>query len=125
MTMITTFKFYNFVFVSNPLASRIADIVASVPDEVNLTCSTEFTCSFIISERIVSPSVGAPKLNPFDKEFFTAEITSSFACPTIAGPQEQIVSTYRLPSTSYKIRSRGFLDKSRNSSYRVKSSQDY
>ena len=102
MAMITTFKFYNFVSIGKPLASRIDDIVASVPDEVNLTCSTEFTYFFIISERIVSPSVGAPKLNPFDKEFFTAETTSSFACPTIAGPHEQIVSTYRLPSTSYR-----------------------
>ena len=53
----------------------MALIVASVPEFTSLTCSITGIASFIISARIYSFFVGAPKLNPLFNAFFTFSVT--------------------------------------------------
>src|SRR6266480_4945256 len=47
-----------------PRATRMADIVASVPELTSLTISTDGTASQIASASSISASVGAPKRVP-------------------------------------------------------------
>ena len=81
-------------------ASRIALIVASVPDEVMRTISTLGMRSQTASASRTSPSVGAPKLVPLRAAAVTASTTSGWAWPRISGPQEETQSTYSWSSTS-------------------------
>ena len=77
--------------------------MASVPDEVIRTISTDSTRSATSAASVTSPLVGAPKEVPSVAVEATASTTAGWACPAISGPQEQTQSTYSLPSTS-KIR---------------------
>ena len=53
-----------------PRASRMALMVASVPELTSRTISMEGTASMIASARSISRSVGAPKLVPPASGFF-------------------------------------------------------
>jgi hypothetical protein len=59
-----------------PLATRTADMTASVPDDTNLTVSSGFTLSIIISASSTSVGVAVPKLMPCDTASLTAATTS-------------------------------------------------
>lgn len=85
-----------------PRASRMADMVASVPLETSRTCSSGSTRATISSASATSPSPGVPKEVPFDTASWTAAITSGWECPRIMGPQEQTRSTYSRPSASVR-----------------------
>ena len=61
-----------------PRASRIADIVASVPEETNRTCSTDVRCT-ISSASSTSGRVGVPNDVPRDTASSTAAWTSGWA----------------------------------------------
>ncbi len=82
-----------------PRASRIADIVASVPDDTKRTFSTEVR-ETISSASSTSGSVGVPYDVPRATAACTASSTSGCAWPSSIGPHEQMRSTYSLPSTS-------------------------
>ena len=71
-----------------PRASRIALIVASVPELTMRTSSMDGTNSMILRATTVSIAVGAPKDRPFAAVSCTARITSGSACPRIIGPHE-------------------------------------
>ncbi|CAM5304096.1 hypothetical protein SALBM311S_11518 [Streptomyces alboniger] len=86
----------------NPRASRMADMVASVPLDTSRTCSRGSTRSTIASPRATSPSPGVPKDVPRETASWTAAMTSGCACPRIMGPQEQTRSTYSRPSASVR-----------------------
>ena len=60
MTVITSFKFDEFLSPVYPLAKRIADMQASVPEFTIRTFSTAGTISQISSAISVSMAVGAP-----------------------------------------------------------------
>lgn len=75
-----------------PRASRIADMVASVPELTSRTCSTGVR-STISAASSTSPGVGVPKLVPSVAASRTASTTSGWAWPRINGPQEQTRST--------------------------------
>ena len=64
-------------------------MVASVPDEVMRTISTEATRLAISSARSTSPCVGAPNVVPRCAAATTAAITSGWAWPWMSGPHEQ------------------------------------
>ena len=83
----------------NPRASRMADIVASVPEETRRTCSTGVRAT-ISSASSTSLRVGVPYDVPRATASATAACTSGWAWPRRSGPHEQIRSTYSLPSTS-------------------------
>jgi hypothetical protein len=72
----------------NPRASRMALIVASVPELTMRTSSIDGTSSMIRRATMVSISVGAPNDRPFTAVCCTARITAGSACPRIMGPQE-------------------------------------
>jgi hypothetical protein len=72
----------------NPRASRIALIVASVPEFTSRTFSMLGTAAMISSASSLSASVGAPKLVPRRIELSKAATTRGWACPRIIGPQE-------------------------------------
>ena len=76
-----------------PRASRIALIVASVPELTSRTCSTGSTRAMISSASSISASVGAPKDSPCPAAARTASTTAGCAWPRIIGPHEQIRST--------------------------------
>jgi hypothetical protein len=57
----------------------MALIVASVPDEVMRTISTDGTRRAISAARVTSPSVGAPKLVPSLTALATASTTAGWA----------------------------------------------
>jgi len=61
---------------------------ASVPDDTNRTISTLGTRSMTILASTFSSAQGAPKEVPFSSCARSAAFTSSFAWPTMAGPQE-------------------------------------
>ena len=82
-----------------PRASRIADIVASVPEDTKRTRSTGVRAT-ISSASSTSGSVGVPYDVPRATASATAACTSGWAWPSSIGPHEQIRSTYSLPSTS-------------------------
>ncbi len=82
-----------------PRASRIADMVASVPLETKRTFSTGVRAT-ISSASSTSGSVGVPYDVPRATASATADRTSGCAWPSSIGPQEQTRSTYSLPSTS-------------------------
>ena len=82
-----------------PRARRIADIVASVPEETRRTLSTGVRAT-ISSASSTSGSVGVPYDVPRPTAAVTAATTSGWAWPSSIGPHEQIRSTYSLPSTS-------------------------
>ena len=69
-------------------ARRIALIVASVPDEVMRTISTDGTRRAISSARSTSPCVGAPNVVPRSAAATTAAMTAGWAWPWMSGPQE-------------------------------------
>ena len=75
-----------------PRASRIADIVASVPDDTSRTASTGVRAT-ISSASSTSCSVGAPYDVPRAAAAATAACTSGWAWPSSIGPHEQIRST--------------------------------
>ena len=82
-------------------------MVASVPEDTKRTCSTGARPT-ISSASATSASVGVP----YDVPRATAacdrrDCTSGWACPSSIGPQEQIRSTYSLPSTSVSQAPRG------------------
>ena len=77
-------------------------MVASVPDEVMRSISTEGSRSATASASSTSPAVGAPNEVPRCVAACTAAITSGSAWPRISGPHEHTQSTYSLPSTSYR-----------------------
>ncbi len=64
-------------------------MVASVPDEVMRTISTDSTRRTISSARSTSPCVGAPNVVPRSAAATTAARTSGWAWPRMSGPQEQ------------------------------------
>lgn len=86
----------------NPRASRMADMVASVPLLTSRTCSSGSIRPTISSARATSPSPGVPKEVPRATASCTAAITSGWECPRIMGPQEQTRSTYSRPSASVR-----------------------
>lgn len=59
-----------------PRASRIADMVASVPEETRRTCSTGSIRATISSASATSPSPGVPKEVPRETASWTAAMTS-------------------------------------------------
>ena len=71
-----------------PRASRIALIVASVPELTRRTISMEGTASWMAWTSSVSPSVGAPKLRPSCAARHTASTTAGWACPMMSGPHD-------------------------------------
>ena len=75
-----------------PRARRIADIVASVPDDTNRTRSTGVRAT-ISSASSTSGSVGVPYDVPRATAPATAAWTSGWAWPSSIGPHEQIRST--------------------------------
>ncbi len=83
----------------NPRASRIADIVASVPEVTSRTRSTGVRAT-IASASSTSGRVGVP----YDVPRVTARCTASMTCgcawPSSIGPQLPTRSTYSVPSTS-------------------------
>ena len=79
-----------------PRASRIADIVASVPDETSRTRSTGVRAT-ISSASSTSGSVGVPYDVPRATAAETAASTSGCAWPSSIGPHEPTRSTYSLP----------------------------
>ena len=70
------------------LASRIADIVASVPEFTKRTISMDGTASTMSLAAVTSISVGAPNDAPQAVASCAALVTSGCACPRINGPQE-------------------------------------
>ena len=71
-----------------PRATRMALIVASVPELTMRTSSIDGTSSMIFLATTVSSSVGAPKDRPSAAFSCTALITAGSAWPRIIGPQE-------------------------------------
>ncbi len=86
-----------------PRASRIADIVASVPEETSRTLSTGVRPT-ISSASSTSGRVGVPYDVPRETAACTAACTSGWAWPSSIGPQLQTRSTYSWPSTSMSRR---------------------
>ena len=74
-------------------------MVASVPEETKRTASIGVRRT-ISSASSTSGTVGVPYDVPRATASATAACTSGWAWPTSIGPQEQIRSTYSLPSTS-------------------------
>ncbi len=71
-----------------PRATRMADIVASVPDETNRTFAIDGTAATTASAISTSRIVGAPKLVPSASAPATAARTSGWPWPRIIGPHE-------------------------------------
>ena len=74
---------------SRPLAARArrrASIVASVPDEVKRTRSTEATMAAIRSAQSISSSLPAPKWVPRSTWARTAPTTAGWAWPSSRAP---------------------------------------
>ena len=74
-------------------ASRSALIVASVPDEVIRTISTDGIRRATSSASSTSATVGAPNVVPRSAAAVTAARTSGCAWPWMSGPHEHIQST--------------------------------
>ena len=70
-------------------ARRIALIVASVPDEVMRSISTDGIRRAISSASSTSPAVGAPNVVPRSAAAMIAAITAGWAWPWMSGPHEQ------------------------------------
>ena len=70
----------------NPRATRMALIVASVPELTALVNSMEGMAAAIVSAKRHSVSVGAPKPKPRAAASCTAAMTVGWACPTINAP---------------------------------------
>jgi len=71
-----------------PRASRIALIVASVPEDTRRTISMLGTRATSSSASSISASVGAPKVSPRAAASCTARTVSGSAWPRISGPHE-------------------------------------
>ena len=83
----------------NPRASRMADIVASVPELTRRTFQLPRRATR--SLRQAEPrGTRAPNERPCAAVSFTDSMTAGCACPRIAGPHEPTGSTYSLPSAS-------------------------
>jgi hypothetical protein len=67
----------------NARAARIANIVASVPEFVKRTRSTESIRRTSSSAKAISSSLGAPKADPLRTCVSTAATTAGWACPRI------------------------------------------
>ena len=76
-----------------PRASRMALMVASVPELTNRTRWTGSTRPMISRASSVSAGVGAPKDSPSAAARCTASTTAGWAWPRIIGPQEHTRST--------------------------------
>ena len=72
----------------NPRASRMADMVASVPELTKRSFSMEGTARMTSSARSASAAVEAPKLAEHAAACWIASTTGGKACPRIIGPQE-------------------------------------
>ena len=66
----------------------MALITASVPELTIRIISMDGRQALIISPRVSSLRVGAPKERPSAQASCTARITGSQPCPRIQGPQE-------------------------------------
>ena len=71
-----------------PRARRIADIVASVPDEVMRTFSTDGTQSQIVRAISTSNMLGIPKEIPLFATSWIVLVMATGAWPRILGPHE-------------------------------------
>ncbi len=71
-----------------PRASRIALIVASVPDETRRTMSMPGTAATIRSASSTSPAVGAPNDVPRAAAAVAAWTISGRACPKSNAPHD-------------------------------------
>ena len=69
-------------------ATRIALIVASVPELTNRTRSMEGTSRQTRRPSSTSCAVGAPKLVPRPAAARSARVNSGGACPWMSGPQD-------------------------------------
>ncbi len=69
-------------------ASRMAVIVASVPEEVMRSMSTPSIRRVTSTASSTSPTVGAPKLVPLPAASPIAFSTCGWAWPWISGPHE-------------------------------------
>lgn len=72
----------------NPRASRIADIVASVPEEVMRTFFTDGTQSQIVRAISTSNMLGMPKEIPLFATSWIVLVMAMGACPRMFGPHE-------------------------------------
>jgi hypothetical protein len=72
----------------NPRASRMADIVASVPEDTRRTISTEGTIRATASARRTSASVGTPNEVPRPAARTAASTISGRAWPKSSAPQD-------------------------------------
>ncbi len=70
-----------------PRATRIAAVVASVPDEQKRIFSTQGIRARTSSASWISRGDGAPKEEPSFIASCTSRITSGWQWPTIIGPQ--------------------------------------
>jgi hypothetical protein len=71
-----------------PRATRMALMVASVPDDTKRTCSSPGYAATRCSASSISGSHGAPNDVPRDTASTMACCTSGWACPRISGPHE-------------------------------------
>ncbi len=69
-------------------ATRIADMVASVPELTKRSFSIDGTAEITISASSPSVGVDAPKLAPLAAARCIASTTGGWAWPRIIGPQE-------------------------------------
>ena len=76
-----------------PRASRMALMVASVPEFTKRMRSTGATRSMISRASSVSAGVGAPNDRPLTAVVCTASTTAGWAWPRIIGPHEHTRST--------------------------------
>ena len=71
-----------------PRASRIAVMVASVPDDTSRTISSDGTSRHSSSASSISASVGAPNESARAAAACTASTTAGWVWPSTIGPQE-------------------------------------
>ena len=71
-----------------PRATRMAAVVASVPEEQKRIRSSQGIRSWTSSARAISRGEGAPKEEPSFMASCTARITCGWQWPRMSGPQE-------------------------------------
>src|SRR5262252_8516857 len=82
-------------------ASRIADMVASVPELTKRTLWMFGNALITNSARSASEGVEAPKLVPLQAAPTIASSTFGSACPRISGPHDPMKSMYSFSSASH------------------------
>ena len=83
-----------------PRATRVALIVASVPELTMRTISTDGTASHTSFAISTSRAVGAPKLVPSSRTVCSRSSTLGCPKPRIIGPHDETKSMNSLPSAS-------------------------